>query len=217
MCFIRPQPAEPQATAGNARTLLRNRVVRQYLLYIFLLFFAVDVGQILAPKFLEEVRGLDIAQIGWLGATGAMGVLILGPLLSRLDRGSRLALSLGQMLALVSLALLAWAPGFPFLFFAFFIGGGNRLVRPLTLARFANLLTPATMSFGLGLQQTASQIGLALAPYAAGILYAHSPAWPLYAGFIALAVTLMLTSLLPARRPPDSAAVSVVTVPPNAD
>jgi MFS family permease len=217
MCFIRPQQAEAQATAGNARAMLHDRVIRWHLFFIFALFFAVDLGQILAPKYLEEVLGLDVAEIGWLGTISAVGVLILSPLLSRFGGGNRLAIATSQGLALVSVALLAWAPSLSFLFIAFFMGGGNRLVRPLALARFANLLTPATMGFGLGLQQTASQIGLALAPYAAGVLYAYRPTWPFYAGFIALGVTLLLTGYLPARRPPESPTLAVAPVPPNAD
>jgi MFS family permease len=213
MCFIRPQQAEAQATAGNARAILHDRVIR----WQFALFFAVDLGQILAPKYLEEVLGLDVAEIGWLGTISAVGVLILSPLLSRFGGGNRLAIAMSQGLALVSVALLAWAPSLSFLFIAFFMGGGNRLVRPLALARFANLLTPATMGFGLGLQQTASQIGLALAPYAAGVLYAYSPTWPFYAGFIALSVTLLLTGHLPARRPPESPTLAVAPIPPSAD
>lgn len=202
--FIRPQPTEPLANASNARAVLRNRLILTQVCFMFALFFAADVGLVFAPKFLAEVRGLDVAQIGWLGTVSAVGVLILAPLLSRWAGGNQRAIGLGQLLTLISLLLLTWGTGAPALFLAFLIGGGNRLVRPPTLARFANLLTPATMSFGLGLQQTATQIGLALSPYVAGLLYAYNPAWPFGAGMIALSVTLALTFLLPGERPPQS-------------
>jgi DHA1 family multidrug resistance protein-like MFS transporter len=201
MLFIRPQPAEPQATASSARATLRDRTILIHLGYLLLLYFASDVGQILAPKFLEEVRGLTVAQIGWLGTISAIGTLILAPLISRFGGGSRWALAAGQLLTLVSLGLLARSPALAALMVAFFCGGGSRLVRAPTLARFANLLTPTTLGFGLGLQQTASQFGLAFSPYVAGLLYAHNPAWPFYAGMLALAGTLGMTVLLPGKVP----------------
>jgi MFS family permease len=200
MLFLRQQPREPQATSSSARFLLRDRVILWHLLLMGLLFFAVDVGLILAPKYLEEVRGLAVAQIGWLGTLSAVGVLILAPLISRLAHGSRRAIFWGEGLAFVSILLLATTTNPAWLVAAFFIGGGNRLARPPTLARFSNLLTPATMSFGLGLQQTATQIGLALSPYVAGLLYAQNPVWPFYAGLAAILITAGFTWLLPERQ-----------------
>ena len=47
------------------------------------------------------------------------------------------------------------------------------------------------------MQQTASQFGLALSPYLAGLFYAHNPSWPFYIGMMALVGTLGLTVLLP--------------------
>jgi predicted MFS family arabinose efflux permease len=174
-------------------------VVLWHVIFIFAVFFAVDVGQILAPKFLQEVRGLSVEQIGWLGTAGAVGVVLLMLIISRLPGEGRLALVLSQVLALAGVALMAFVPGFPFLLLAFFISGSSRLVRPPTLVRFARLLTPATMSFGMGLQQTATQLGLALSPYVAGLLYTHNPTWPFYAGLIALVVTLLMTFILPTQ------------------
>jgi MFS family permease len=203
--FIRPQPKEPQANSGHARELLRSSSVRWQVFFVFAIFFAVDVGQILAPKFLEEVRGLTIHQIGWLGTVSALGVVLLMLLISRLPSEGRWGLFTSQGVALLGLALLAWAPGFSLLLVAFFISGSNRVVRPPTLANFARLLTPATMSFGMGLQQTATQVGLALSPYVAGLLYTHNPYWPFYAGLLALISTLLMTGLLPQPAPVTSA------------
>ncbi|RIK43378.1 MAG: hypothetical protein DCC55_05840 [Chloroflexi bacterium] len=191
--FIRPQPAEPQATGASARGLLRDRNVLWHLVLIFGLFFAVDVGQILAPKFLQEVRGLTVNQIGWLGTASAVGVMVLSLALSRLRGEGRPALILAQVAAWVGVAILAVTASFPALLFAFFIAGSNRLVRPPALVRFSRLLTPATMSFGMGLQQTASQVGLSLSPYVAGMLYAGNPAWPFFAGMAAIALTVVMT------------------------
>jgi predicted MFS family arabinose efflux permease len=202
IALIRPQPAEPQATGANARGLLRERSVIWSLLLVFGIFFAVEVGQVLAPKFLQEVRGLSIHQIGWLGTASAVGVMVLSLALSRLRGEGRHALILSQVAAWVGVALLMWTASWPGLLIAFFIAGSNRLVRPPALVQFSRLLTPATMSFGMGLQQTASQIGLALAPYVAGLLYARNPSWPFIAGLVAIGLTCALSIIWPATSQP---------------
>jgi len=201
MCFISPQQPEPQATSASAWALLRDRTLLWHIVFVLLLFFAVDVGLILAPKFLAEVRGLDLTQIGSLGTVSAIGVLILAPLISKVGGSRRLAIGAGTLITLLSVILLLWLPGFVALVVAFFFGGGNRLIRAPVLARFTHLLTPATMSFGLGLQQTAIQIGLAASPYVAGVLYAQNVYWPFYAGGISLILVLGMTALLPNARP----------------
>ena len=71
---IRPQPAEIHANRASASKLLRDRRFLVHLFFIFIAFFAIDVGQVLAPKFLAEVRGYSVDQIGWLGTAGAIGI-----------------------------------------------------------------------------------------------------------------------------------------------
>lgn len=193
---LRNQPPEPRATSANARQLLSSRSFLSQIVFVFCLFFAVDVGVVLAPKFLEEVRGLSVNQIGWLGTFSAIGAALLVYLLSKLPSDGDWALMLGQLLALLGLLLLAITGLFPLLIVAFFMNPGNRLVRPPVLLRMSRLLDPSNLSFGLGIQQTAIQLGLALSPTVAGILYARNPAWPLYAGMAALVVTLVVSYLL---------------------
>jgi predicted MFS family arabinose efflux permease len=189
----------PQATTGSARALLRDRVFLWHILFVFVIFFAVDVGQILAPKYLEEVRGLTVHQIGWLGTVSAIGVMLMMLAIGKLPSEGRLPLLMSQLAALIGVALMAFVPGFLPLLMAFFVGGNNRIARPPTLVRIARLLTPATMSFGLGIQQTAMQLGLALSPYVAGLLYTHDPALPFYAGLVALGFAILLTFTLPGQ------------------
>lgn len=195
---VRPQPLEPQANSSNARFLLRSRAFLWHIFFLFLLFFAVDVGQILAPKYLQEVRGLDVHQIGWLGTAGAVGSMLLMLVIGRLPSHGPLPLLVSQLAAWLGVATMAFMPGFGPLLVAFLISGGNRVVRPPAIVRIARLLTPATMSFGLGLQQAATQLGLALSPFVAGLLYGRQPALPFYVGLAALGVTLLLTFTLSA-------------------
>ena len=176
------QPVEIHATRHNARGLLKNRAFLLHTLFVFCLFFAVDVGLVLAPKFLEEVRGMELQQIGWLGTWGAMGVAVLAYALSKLRSEGLQALVVSLLLAMAGLLLLIGTQALSWLGLAFFISGGNRLVRPAVLVRAARLLEPSTLSFGMGIQQTAMQVGLALSPAVAGLLYARNPFWPFYGG-----------------------------------
>lgn len=191
---LRQQAPEPHATRRNAGVLLRNRAFVGQIILVFCLFFAIDVGLVLAPKYLEEVRRLPIDQIGWLGTWGAIGVVVLVYGLSKLRGEGLRALLLSLLLSIAGLLFL-WRGGtnLPLLAAAFLLNGGNRLIRPSVLLRIGRLLRPENLSFGLGIQQTAMQLGLAVSPYVAGLLYAQQPVWPLYAGLVSLGVMLVVT------------------------
>ncbi|MEZ4864660.1 MAG: MFS transporter [Caldilineaceae bacterium] len=190
---LRNQPPEPRSGSASARALLRNPSFLVHILWVFGLFFAVDVGLVLAPKYLEEVRFFTFQQIGWLGTWGALGVVLLAYSLSKLRGEGLRALLISLALAVVGLWLMLSSRNLAVLAAAFFMSGGNRLIRPSILVRIGRLLEPATLSFGLGLQQTAMQLGLATSPYVAGLLYARNPSWPFYGG-IAMVGALLITT-----------------------
>jgi len=189
------RPAPSPAQRGDPRQVLRHRPFLWQILFIFLIFFALELGQVLAPKYLEDVRGLTVGQIGRLGTVAALGIT-----LSTLTYGrsaSSRALALSQLAALAATLILVSSPLLLFITLAYFIHGSNRVVRPILLGRLARTLDSNTLSFGFGFQQTAMQLGLTLAPYLAGQLYDRAPAWPLYAGSLALCATILLTFILP--------------------
>lgn len=196
MCFIRSQPREEQATTQVAVNLLREGRFMWNITVLFCIFFAVDVGQVLAPKFLEEVHGFSIDQIGWLGSASATGMVLLLFFASRMPIEKTQSLIMPQVLVILLLASVAFLPFLPFLIPAYFISGSNRLIRTPSLARMSNLLTPASMSFGLGIYQTAMQFGYSVSPYVAGLLYDANPSWPLYFGMGGLLCTILLTLTL---------------------
>jgi DHA1 family multidrug resistance protein-like MFS transporter len=195
---ITHQPVEARTHQTNARLLWSNRPFLWQIGFIFLLFFAIELGQVMAPKFLEDVRGLTISQIGWLGTIGSLGVMLLSLTLGQMPSERRGSLVLSQVVALLALILLLSTSAFVFIGLAYFIHGSNRLVRPIVDARLAHSLTPATLSFGYGFRELAMRSGLAAAPYLAGLLYTYDPFWPLVAGIVGLTLTLLLTFTLPA-------------------
>lgn len=190
------QPSEPLANRSSAGALLRSRAFVGQMILVFCLFFAIDVGMVLAPKYLEEVRALTINEIGWLGTWSAIGVVVLVYGLSRLRGDGMRPLLLSLVLAMVGLLLLVVGQNLWLLAIAFFVNGGNRLIRPAVLVRIGRLLNPTNLSFGLGIQQTAMQLGLAASPYVAGLLYARNPVWPLYVGMASLGAMLLMTLFL---------------------
>jgi HAD superfamily hydrolase (TIGR01549 family) len=200
-CFIiwsiSSQPASSRTAAGGARRLLRHRPFVWQIVFILLLFFAIDLGQVLLPNFLEDVRGLTVDQIGLLGTLGSGGIVALTLLVSRMSTERRTSLVLAQVLALVAAVTWLVSGSFYLIGLAFFVHGSNRVARPIMMGRLARTLTPQLMSFGYGFQETAMRFGSAVAPWVAGILYAANPAYPLYGAIAALCLTLLLSWLLP--------------------
>jgi predicted MFS family arabinose efflux permease len=171
------------------------------ILYVFLLFFAVDVGQVLLPQYLEEIRGYSLAQIGQFGTIGSIGVIVLSLLLSRLSGPPRIPLFLSQMSILFALLLWLNTPLPLWIGLGYFIHGRNRLPQPFIDGRLARVLSPEELNLGYSFREIAMRLGLAASPYVAGLLYAQQPTWPLYAGMLSLLATMLLTFLLPTPVP----------------
>lgn len=205
--WLTPQPVGPPAAApGPARPaapLWRHRPFLRQIAFCLLIFWALDLGQVMLPKFLRDTRGLSLGQIGWLGTLGTAGIIVFQQVLGRI-RGERpWGLLAGQGLAQAALWLWLTAAGLPWIGLAYFIHGSDRVVRPLLMGRIARGLDAADLSLAYGFYETALRLGLAFSPLTAGWLYAQAPAAPLWASQAGLALTLLLTLALPgaARRP----------------
>jgi len=189
----------PRAHIGQ---VLGNRRFILELAFIFLMFVATDVGTVMAPNFLEDVRGLSVAQIGALSSVGTLGIAALTFIIGRLPTERRTPLFISQGAGLAALLLWLMMPGLLWIGVASFISGGNRLFRPLASGRLVSTLNAETMSLGFGFFQTAQQLGLTIAPYLAGLLYTRDPHWPLWAGVIGLLAAMGLTAILPSQPRP---------------
>lgn len=204
LVHLTPQPVEPApARAAAPARLWRTGAFGWLVLYCLLLFFTLDLGQVLLPKFLRDTRGVSLGQLGWLGTLATAGIVVFQLALGRLRAERPVALWLAQGLAFSALLIWTTTTGLPGIGLAYFIHGGDRVVRPLLMGRLARQLDAATLSLGYGFFETALRLGLALSPLAAGWLYVRAPAAPLWASLAGLAVLLTLTFTLPsgARRP----------------
>lgn len=211
MGLISDRPAEPApGLRPPARQLFFSRAFVWQIVFIFLLFFAIELSQILMPKYLQEVRQLGLAQIGWLGTVGSLGVVVLSLTFGQLPETRRWALVLCQLVALAASVLLISSALLPVIILAYFIHGGNWVVRPIVIGRLARTLHPDMLSFGYGFLETAMRLGMALAPAVAGLLYSRTPAAPMLAGAAALCVTLLLTLTLPSGRSQAPASATAI-------
>jgi predicted MFS family arabinose efflux permease len=197
LLFLTPQPAAPRRPGVGLGELTGDHDFLKQVAFILLLFFAIDVGMVLAPKFMEDVRGWTVGQIGWLGTVGSLGVVIISLLLGNMRSDRPVSLLLAQAAVLAAVLLIWVTPAPLFTFLAFFVHGNNRVVRPIIIGRLARILDPATLSVGYGFYETAMRLGLALSPALAGLLYQRNPYLPLYAGAAAITVCLVLTLTLP--------------------
>ena len=211
------QPGARSFGHVSPRRLLSNRNFIWQIVFILLLFFALDVGQVMTPNFLEDVRGLRVGQVGWLGTVGSLGIAVFALAMGQIPTQRRRPILVSQAAALVAAVLWLKLPAVGFIVLAYFLHGGNRLVRPFITGRLALSLDRTVMSFGYGFYETAMRLALALSPFVAGWLYARDPTWPLYAGIIGLSITLLLTFTLPTAVRAPSRAVAGYADPLLAD
>jgi MFS family permease len=167
---IHHQPTMTTSQPISPRQLLANRPFMRQIIYVFLLFFAIDVGQVLIPQYLEEIHGYSLVQIGQFGTIGSIGVILLSHLFGRIAGPPRIPLFFTQLGILLALLLWLNAP-LPLLAgFGYFIHGRNRLAQPFIDGRLARTLSPEELNLGYSF---------------------------LYAGLASLLATIFLTFLLP--------------------
>ena len=201
--FLDPQPVQATRATANPRQLLFNLPFLLQVFFAFYTFFVLELGQVLMPKFLQDVRGLSLSQIGWMGTAAAVSVAILSLVWSQFPTEKPWAFWLSQMAAIAGLLVWLSFPHPAFIMFAYFIYGGERTARSLISARLTRSLTPATVSLGYGFYETALRLSLALAPSAAGFLYTHNPAWPLLVSLLGLIVAVPLAGFIPFGKQPE--------------
>lgn len=220
--LLRDLPAAPRARGQRAglRQLLADRPFLGQIGVVFATIFALELGTVLAPNYLQDVKGLTLAAIGQLGSVAALGMFTLTLVLGYMRADQRRPFLLNQALVLGGLAAILAAPAgqalSPLLIVGYGLRGGSRAVVPLTRGRISFWLPPDMLGAGFGLVDTAAQTATFLAPLLAGYLYTREPAGPLWAGMLALGVTFGLTLLAPqTRRTPTPPAEAVSSPAPT--
>jgi predicted MFS family arabinose efflux permease len=204
-----PTPAVPGAAPrpGPGR-VLSDRPFLWQMLVLALIIFSFDLGTLLTPSFLQDVKGLSVGQIGQMGTVASLGLMAFMLGVGQMRPERRLPFILLQLSVAAGLALLLAAPSqasslafYPVLGLGYFCRGAVEAIWPVSRGRVALWVAPQALSLGFAVMDTASQLARTLAPFAAGLLYARGPAWPLAAGLASLSLTLLLTLTLPQGRP----------------
>jgi MFS family permease len=173
--FIQAQPVEQGEEDTSIRAIrgvLHPRFLR-YLLVIFVVMFVLYLPQPLSPNYLQNVHGINLAQIGQLLAVTSVGVVVLNLVLGHLNA------QLGFILAQAAMALFAlflWRGGSLWWFFpAYFLLGSYRTARSLATAQSRSLVSARNMGVAYGWIETTASIAIILAPPLAGVLYSFNP------------------------------------------
>jgi MFS family permease len=212
LLFLRPQRREIHDPAAPPEKLWKNSRFISLLGIIFLAMFVLYLPQPLAPRFLQNERGLSLENIGLLGSVGSLGNSLLALLLGQFATRS------GFLLAQVSVAafsLLLWkGTGLGWYALGYFLLGGYRSARSLIYAQVSPLIHPAQMGLAFGVVETFSALAIVLAPLLAGLLYTQEPAlvYPVSMGLIG-GMVILSGALMPKR--PVREKIQVISFPPD--
>jgi len=210
--FLRGQPVEAHDAAAPPARLWENPRFVSFLGLIFLTVFVLYLPQPLAPKFLQNERGLSLESIGLLGSVGSLGNTVLALVLGQLT--ARIGFLLGQVLVAAFCVFIWQGTGLPWYALGYFLLGGFRSVRSLTFAQIRPLIHSAQMGLAYGVAETFSSLAMVLAPLLAGVLYTRDPAlvYPVSAGLVV--GTLILSGIFSPREQAREG-IPAISLPPE--
>jgi len=190
LLFLRPQPPHPTETHVSPVEILKNRKFVGFMGLVFGVMAVLYLGYEFAPKFLNEVKGIDVEQVGLLGSINALGGFTLGQLLGR--RPPRLGVLISIGLVLIYGLVLLQASWVGWFILAYFLRGSYSAIRSLISALVTQLVPPKRLGVAFGAAEMVGTAADVVAPALAGRLYAISPPLPfgmmLALGSIALVV-----------------------------
>ena len=198
LLFLHPQPREVHDPAAPPESLWKNTRFISFLGIIFLAMFVMYLPQPLAPRFLQNERGLSLQSIGLLGSVGNLGNTLLALALGQITARS------GFLLAQVSVAafsLLLWkGSGLGWYALGYFLLGGFRSARSLIYAQVGPLIHPAQIGLAYGVAETSSALAVTLAPLLAGLLYTQDPGRVYWVSAALIAVMLVVSGIFSPRQ-----------------
>lgn len=192
MFLLRPQPRDEHDGGSTSGQLWANPRFLMLLGVIFLSMFASYLPQPLTPNFLQNQRGISITQLGWIGSAGSLGNVVFNLLLGQFE--ARLGFILGQVCVAFFAALLWQGGALPWYAAGYFLLGGFRAARMLSMAQVRLLVHQAQMGLAYGITEAVNSLALILAPLLAGYLYDRDPAsvYPLGLLLITIGVIISL-------------------------
>lgn len=172
--FLKPQPRDEHDAESASHSLLSNMRFLGFLGVVFFVMFATYLPQPLSPNFLQNERGISLGRMGLIGSVGSLGNVAFSLVLGQLN--TRLGFVLGQI-CVVLFSLSLWkGTGQAWYMLGYFLLGGFRVARTLTIAQVRLLIHQAQMGLAYGISEAVNSLALILAPLLAGYLYDKDPA-----------------------------------------
>ncbi|MEL7646245.1 MAG: MFS transporter [Anaerolineaceae bacterium] len=189
--FIREQPVETHSEEDSQPGLLRNPRFLMSLGLILMIMFSMYLPIPLAANFLQNERGLSLASIGQLGSLQNLGNAVFALALGHLPA---LTAFLAGEVALLAVSLLLWkGSGMGYFGLAYFLMGGYRLSRTLSIAFVQPLVGRNQVGLAFGFVETINNLALILTPILAGLLYDRNPEMVFMVSMGVLGICLVLT------------------------
>lgn len=199
---IRPQPPEPHDGGPRYQALLGRSGFLGFLGLSAAVVFGLYLSWPLTPNFLQQVRGVTLAQVGLFGSMNGLGIVVFNLSLGRL--APRPAYVLCQGLVGLSVLLLWRGTVVPWFALGYFLAGAFRTARSMVTAVVQSLVRPAEMGLAYGLAETAQGLAMVLAAPLAGLLYNQRPELPFPVSLGLILPLLLLSLRLTPRAQPAS-------------
>jgi MFS family permease len=174
------------------RSALGDPATRAIAVLLLLTIFFLSLGTSLVPNFLEDVRGLEPAEITTIGAAAAIGSTAFGLAVARVRRFQRVPFSVVAVaiaLTVVGLVLFRFAVALPLIVLAFFFRGGLFSSWAMLAAAAGELAPPQHRVRAFALCEMVGGFAISFGPVVAAPLYSHRAELP-------FDVAIVLASLL---------------------
>jgi MFS family permease len=198
--ILKHQPIEVSKKTGRYQVALSNIALGRFLGLASIVLFGMYLSWPLTPIYLQNVRHVIVREIGTLGSINALGIVLLNLSIGRLIASRGFVIS---QLVVGASALLLWlGTGIPLFALGYFLAGGFRIARSLTVAQAEGLISRANLGLVYGITETVMGLINIIAPPVAGLLYQVSPTAPFPVSLGIIGGSLFLTMhFLPRLKP----------------
>lgn len=200
--FLRVQPRDHHDPDAPAPSLFKNTRFIGFLGLIFMFVFVAYLPQPLSARFLENVRGVSLSNIGLLGSINGLGNAVFNLVFGQFS--SRFGLVMVQVCVALFSLLLWKGTGLGWYAAAYFILGGYRASRAFIFSTVRSLIHPAQMGLAYGVAVTFESLANVLAPLLAGFLYIRNPEWVYMLSLCLLGIIFLITIIFSPVQPKKS-------------
>jgi hypothetical protein len=191
--LVDEQPVTRSAEGIGLEGFLSNKRLISICALSVVVFLALYLGQPFAPNYLQEVVGIELSWIGFMGSAQALGATVLGVVLGRLSEGVA-GFVLGQALVAVSLPMMLNTRAMPVFAVSFFLRGAYSACKALALGLAGKVMGETNAGLAYGLLNSAVSASMVFAPYLAAWIYTVRPDLPFLVAAGMTVVTMVVSA-----------------------